>query len=134
MAITSVLEGGSAFQDQLGQGHEVAGKVTTGAGANAVLTCNDRSAVLTRNATGDYTITFGEAFLVAPFCIFTPLIATFATSAAFQVQIVSVTTTVVNFNLIKLSLTGVAATILSSIDDGAAGDAVYFQIVGKRYV
>lgn len=132
MAITSVLEGGSSFQDQLGQGHEIIGSVTTGAGANAVLTCNDRSAVLTRAAAGNYTITFGDVFLAAPFCNFTPLVATFSTAALFVVQLVSVTTAAVNFNLVKQNDTGTAATTLSALDDGAAGDLVHFQIVGKR--
>jgi len=133
MAITSALEGGSAISDQLGMGHVIAGTITTGAGANAVLTCNDRSAVLTRNATGDYTLTFGDTFTSAPVCVFTPMIVTFSTAALFCVHIVSVTTAAVNFNLIKQSDTGTAATTLSSINDGGASDAVHFVIVGKRY-
>jgi len=133
MAITSSLEGDSALQNQLGMGHIVTGTVTVGAAASAVLTCNDRSAVLTRAAAGNYTVTFGDTFIGTPVAYLTPLRATFATSAIFTAEIVSLTTAALNFSSIVTSLTGTATTTLSALSDGGASDAVHFIVVGKRY-
>lgn len=133
MAITSSLEGGSAVADQLGMGHIVAGKITTGAGTDAVLTCNDRSAVLTRTAAGNYTVTFGDTFIGTPVAYLTPMRATFATSAAMTCEIVSLTTAALNFSAIVTTLSGTASTTLAALSDGGAADGVHFIVVGKRY-
>lgn len=134
MAITSSLEGGSAMNDMLGTGHIVSGTITAGAGTDAVLTCNDRSAVLTRAAAGNYTVTFGDPFIGTPAAYLTPMRATFATTAGLTCEIVSLSTTALNLSLIKNTL-ATATTALGSVvlSDGASGDGVHFVVVGKRY-
>lgn len=133
MAITSSLSGGSSLLNLLGNGHVVAGKITTGAGTDAVLTCNDRSAVLTRTAAGNYTVTFGKAFNGTPIGYVMPLRATFATTVALTAEIVSLSTTALNFSLIANTL-ATATTALGSValSDGGAADGVHFIVAGKR--
>jgi len=124
MAITSVLSGGSSLQDSLGTGHLVSGSVTASAGTDAVLTCNDQSAVLTRTAAGDYTVTFGEPFIATPYSVATPVRATFATTAGISAEVYSLATNAVKFNIISKGTATVCA--LSDTD-------FQFLVIGKRY-
>lgn len=116
---------GSSFQELLGRGHLVAGKFTATAGTAAALTSNDNSATLTRGGTGDYTVNFGEAFAVAPTVVASIVDATFATTHANSVTLVSVTTAAAQFNIV----TEEAAGTESALAD--AGD-VHFVAIGPR--
>lgn len=125
MAITSVLEGGSSLVDQLGVGHVVAGSITISAGTDAVLTCNDRSAVLTRTAAGDYTVTFGDTFTSVPVAVCSVL-ETFATTTSFISHLVSQTTAAIRM---QVSVVTESATVGALTDTGTLN----FIVVGKRY-
>ena len=125
MAITSALSGGSSIQDQLGIGHIVTGSVTISAGTDAVLTCNDASAVLTRTAAGDYTVTFGEVFNATPVAVCS-CVETFATTTTFISHVVSQTTAAVRM---QVSIVTESATVGALTDTGTLN----FIVVGKRY-
>jgi hypothetical protein len=125
MAITSSLSGGSSISDQLGTGHIVAGSVTATAGTDAVITCNDQSAVLTRAAAGNYTVTFGEPFIAAPVVTVGVIAPTFSTATGYAAQIVSAAAGSVVINVYTTTGTTVAC---------ALADADFtFIAVGKRY-
>ena len=125
MAITSSLSGGSSLQDQLGTGHVVAGSVTATAGTDAVLTCNDQSAVLTRAAAGNYTVTFGEVFTAAPVVTVGVIVPTFSTATGYAAQLVSSATNSVVINI----YTTTGTTVLCALADAD----FTFVAVGKRY-
>jgi len=126
MAITHVVIGtGSSLADSLGTGHVVSGFVTATAGTEAVLTSNDASAVLTRAAAGNYTVTFGEPFLAAPIVTLGVIQPTFSTDTAYIAQIVSSATNAVVINVYTTSGT----TVLNALAD----HNFTFIAVGKRY-
>lgn len=130
MAITSSLSGGSSLQDQLGMGHVVSGSFTATAGTDAVLTCNDQSAVLTRAAAGDYTVTFGEPFTAAPVAICQILDATLSTLAGPYVNLISSATNAIRMTIIDEARSSVGTGVARALAD--AGE-VHFVCVGKRY-
>lgn len=123
MAITYALEGGSALNDMLGTGHVIAGKMTASAGTDAVVTSNDRSLTASQTATGDYTITFGDPFLAAPFVICTAVNPTAATTKQKTCELVSVAT-----NSFRVSLVDRNGTLTALTDSD-----FHFIVVGKRY-
>jgi len=125
MAITSSLSGGSSLQDQLGTGHVVAGGVTATAGTDAVLTCNDQSAVLTRTAAGNYTVTFGEPFIAAPIVTVGVIQPAFSATIGYAGQLVSSATNAVVINIYTTTGTTVACAL--------ADHDFTFIAVGKRY-
>jgi hypothetical protein len=108
----------SSLLSQLGQGHIVTGTVTASDGTDAALTSNDGSASLARTATGDYTVTFGQAFLSAPTVVANTIDAAQATTAGHIVTIQTVTTTDVGFDVLTLSqAAGTSATDLAALAD-----------------
>ena len=119
---------GSSLMDNLGQMHLVHGKITGSDATDAALTCNDGSATLTRNAAGDYTVTFGEVFLSAPTvtgsAVFSLGTATAATDAP-TVTMESVDTNAVVFNVVETC----AGTTGIQLDAD-----MYFIAVGMRNV
>jgi len=98
----------SSVLKNLGQLHIVAGKVD-GTGT-AALTSNDGSATMVDNGTGDYTVTFGEAFLAVPAVAVSHIDATLATTNANGVQIKAVSTASVQFNAWNMTISGTDAT------------------------
>jgi hypothetical protein len=130
MAITSSLSGGSSIQDQLGLGHVVAGTITASAGTDAVLTCNDQSAVLTRTAAGDYTVTFGEPFVAAPVVVLQVLDATLSTLAGPFMNLISSATNAIRMTMIDEARSSVGTGVARALAD--AGD-IHFVCIGKRY-
>ncbi len=126
MGLTNTLTPGSALLDQLGQGHVVTGSITISAGTDAVLTCNDGSAVLSRTAAGDYTVTFGEPFASTPVAVCSA-VETFATTTSFISHIVSQSTAAIRM---QVSIVTESATVGALTDTGTLN----FIVVGKRYV
>lgn len=119
----------SSLQDSLGQGHLVAGKVTASAGTAAVLTSNDGSATLTRVAAGEYTVTFGDAFLTAPVVTGTSLKAFGTATTSTDVVVVmieAVSTSAVTFNL--FDVVGVATATTGDQSDAADFHFVAFGL------
>lgn len=93
---------GSALGDMLARGHIEIGLITGSAGAGAVLTSNAQKKyvdTLTRNAAGDYTITFGEPFSSIPYADACP-IAAFANNHAYCVNINTITASAVRFQIL----------------------------------
>ena len=125
MAITYALSGGTSIQDLLGNGHIVFGSITVTAGANAVVTSNDASLSVVRNASGDYTMTFGEPFVSIPYAHLQPLRTTFATSSAVTVEVYAASTSAISFNVVTNTTAG-TVTALGELAD------VHFIVVGKR--
>ena len=120
----------SSLQDSLGQGHLVFGKITSSAGTAATLTSNDGSATMSRAAAGDYTVTFGDAFLTAPLVVANIVDATFATTATHTVVVKASATGSVQFNMATLTLTG-ATTSADSLALADGGD-ISFMAFGLR--
>ena len=117
----------SSVLKDLGQLHIVAGKVD--GTDTAALTSNDGSATLTDNGTGDYTITFGDAFMSVPAVTATVIDAAISTDAAQGVVITAVATGSVQFQTWEAVLTGGASTDIAN----AAGDLdFHFIAVGMR--
>ena len=119
------LRDSARLLDNLGQGHLVAGKITATAGTLAALSSNDPTATLTRNAAGDYTVTFGQAFLAAPIVASGTVEATFATTEESGIQVVSVTTTAIRFNVVRNVTTGTVTALADSAD-------FHFMVFGQR--
>ena len=119
----------SSNLDQLGQGHTVHGTIT--GTSTASISSNDGSATLTDNGTGDYTVTFGKAFLSAPTVTATPVVATFSTDAADGVSVVAVDTTSVQFNYSQPVLIGATASDTAN----ALADGIFtFTAMGLRNI
>lgn len=122
MAITYTYGDGSSLENNLGQGHIIAGNITASAGTAAVVTVNDRSVTVTRTATGDYTLNFGQAFHSVPAAVFTAVNATFATTKQKTVEIVSAAT-----DSVRVSLVDMNGTVTALTDQD-----FHFVIFGKR--
>jgi pyruvate/2-oxoglutarate/acetoin dehydrogenase E1 component len=83
---------------------------------------------MTRNGTGDYTITFGANFRSAPVVTANPIDATFATTEVHSVTVESVSTASAAFTVVTTTTNGTATDILS-----AAADIDFnFVIIGSR--
>ena len=102
-----------------------AGKVAASAGT---LTTNDGSASIADNGTGDFTITFGHAFLSAPFVTANIVDPTDSTDAAHSVAIAAVTATDVQFNVKTTVTNGTATDIVSALADVD----FHYMAIGKR--
>lgn len=114
---------GSSLLDQLGQLHIV--RATVAADGES-MTCNDESASIATNGTGDFTITFGEPFIAAPIVVATVNDATYAaaTDGVYVAEVNAVSTTSVDITTAKSG---------DADADGAAEDAIcYVLIVGLR--
>ena len=116
-----------AFLDK-GQHQMVAGSIDASAGTDAVLTSADGAATMTRNDAGDYTVTFGAAFLSAPIITATPVDATFSTDETHMVTGVAVNATDVQFNVITTTTNATATDIASALAD----IDFHFMCVGAR--
>jgi hypothetical protein len=97
--------------------HVVTASVNAVAGTDAVVTTNDGSVTLTRDAAGDYTLTFGDAFLSTPTVIAQTVDATFATTAAHVATVLSSATNTAHINIITVTTNGTATDILSALAD-----------------
>jgi hypothetical protein len=119
----------STILSNLGQASLVTGSVTVSAGTDAALTSNDGSASLTRNAAGNYTVTFGHAFLSAPVVTANALLtvgtATEYATDAIGVVIDAVATNSLEFNVIDVTD---ATTNGLLVDTGT----VHFMAFGLR--
>jgi len=118
---------GSSVLDGLGRMHIVSGSVS--ASGTAALTTNDGSATLTDNGTGDFTVTFGDAFVAAPVVVACPVDATFSTDAAVGVAVKVIATNSVQFNCWEADVEGATAT---DITNAAADISFQFIAVGYR--
>lgn len=107
------------------QANIVYGVIDASNGTDAVYTGNDGSVTLARGGTGDYTVTFGQAFLSAPVITGAVVDATFAaTDGAHVVELAAVAAGSVQFRILD---TGGSAA------DGAVADLdFHFIAVGKR--
>jgi hypothetical protein len=113
----------SSLLDNLGQLHIFTASV---AANGESMTTNDGSATIATNGVGDFTITWGEAFLSAPVVVATALDPTYSatTDGAYNASITAVTTTTLQ---IQTADTGDNAA------DGAAVDAICHIIaIGLR--
>ena len=116
----------SSVLKDLGQLHVVAAKVV--GISTASITSNDGSATLTDNGTGDYTVTFGDAFLSVPAVSATVIDATISTAAAQGIVITAVATGSVQFQTWQTTL----ATAGTDIVNAATDLDFHFIAVGMR--
>lgn len=111
----------------------VTGSVNCGAGTDAALTSNDPSSTLTRVAAGEYTVTFGQAFMSTPTVnvTFLQTIGTATTSTNCVVpQLEAVSTAAFTVNL--LDVVGATNATTGDQSDGASGDKFHFVAIGMR--
>ena len=103
----------------------VAGSVTGSSGTDAAITSQDGSLTLTVGGTGDFTITFGSAFLSAPVVVGNVVDATYAaTDGPHVVEIAAVAATDVQLRIVDAG---------GSAADGAVADLdFHFMAIGKR--
>lgn len=119
----------SGVLDNLGRLHIVSGVINATAGTAAVLTSNDGSATLTRNAAGDYTVTFGDAFLSTPVVTTQCLDATLSTLAGPFCNLISSATNAARITIIDEARSVVGTGVARALAD--AGD-IHFIAVGMR--
>lgn len=121
MATSSVL-------GNLGMLHVVTGTVNASQGTDATLSSNDASATLARDGTGQYTVTFGQAFMSAPVIVAQTVDATFATTAAHTASVLASASGTAQFDIVTTTTNGTATDILSALADIDFG----FVAIGLR--
>lgn len=107
----------SSVLDNLGTLHVSMGLIDASNGTDAVLAGNDGSATLTRDGTGQYTVTFGDAFVSAPHVTANCVDATFATTEVHGVTLRAVSTASAAFDIYTSTTNGTATDILSALAD-----------------
>ena len=113
--------------DNLGRLSIITGTVT-GNGTDSTVSANDGSLTITGNGTGDYTLTFGQAFTSTPIVVAQVVDATFSTDAANGVSVKASATNSVQFNAWEAVTNGTATDILNAAADLNIG----FVVVGTR--
>lgn len=104
----------SSNLNNLGQGHTFSAVV---AADGESMTSNDGSASIATNGAGDFTITFGQAFLSAPIVVAQVVDATDSTDAAHSAAVVVAATGSVQIQTKTTVTNGTATEILSSLAD-----------------
>lgn len=107
----------------------VYGNITASDGTDAALTTNDGSATLARNAAGNFTVTFGDAFLSAPSVVASPVL-TVGAATTYGTDAIGVIVDAVATNSFEVNV----FTVDDSTDNGDLVDAgtVQFVVVGLR--
>lgn len=119
----------SSLLSNLGQLHVVTGKITASAGTDAALTSNDGSASLTRNATGNFTVTFGQPFLSAPIVTASPVLTVTPTDG-YGTDMIGVVVDAIATNSVELNVVDMSdATTNGDLSDAGT---ITFIAVGMR--
>jgi hypothetical protein len=98
---------GSSLLDNMGRQHIVTGVV---AANGESMTCNDGSASIATDGTGQYTVTFGDVFLSAPVVTVSVVDTTLSTTAAQGAVVNAVTTATMQLQSWQCYVDGGTAT------------------------